>query len=108
MADAFKDMRERAASAALAGAAVDPLSETVEGETKDEPIAPEMLEGGSDNWEQEGFMFELIESQDGREIKMTPTEGGGETLSITDPEEIEFILQQREGPGAGIEEQIIE
>ena len=113
-----REVRERAASAALAGVSADPLSDVVEGEEAPplEPTAVEVMPEeiaaappGQDIWEDQGFRFELIESPEGREIKMTPVDGSGETISITNPEEIEFILQQRGGSGAEIEaeEQII-
>lgn len=106
-----RQLREAAASAALAGAAVDPLASDVMGPESEG-------EGAGDMWEQEGFRFELIESSEGQMIKMTPIGvEGSESVTITDPEEVAFILSKREGvpdasPPAEIQEveqeQIIE
>ena len=86
-----RQLREAAASAALAGAAVNPLSTEVVGP------GPEGAPSG-DVWEQEGFRFELIDSPEGQLIRMTPLGvEGAETITITDPEEIAFILSKREG-----------
>lgn len=92
-----RQLREAAASAALAGSAVNPLSDDVAG--------PDDATLGN-TWEQEGFIFELIDSPDGQAIKMMPVGAEEEdAIMITDPREIEFILSKRgELSGGGPEE----
>ena len=118
-----KELREQAASAAMASAAADPLSKMVEGAGEaemaevepmpgDMPIEeiaadvpmPEM--GGGETWEDGGFMFELIEGPQGRMIKMTPAAGQGEPVMVTDPQEIEMILAKKEAGNAQAQPEI--
>ncbi len=116
-----KELREQAASAAMAGASADPLAKMVEGEAETEaamaepspeampmdmPMPPEMEAGMGESWEDGGFMFELIESPQGRAIKMTPSSGEGETVMITDPQEIEMILAKKEAGDGELQQEI--
>ena len=116
-----KQLREQAASAAMAGASADPLASMIEGEADaeasmpepppaempmDMPMPPEMEAESGNSWEDGGFMFELIEGPQGRTIKMTPSGGQGETVMVTDPQEIEMILAKKEGGDGGLQQEI--
>ena len=116
-----KELREQAASAAMAGASADPLAKMIEGEAEaeaamaepsldampmDMPMPPEMEAGMGESWEDGGFMFELIEGPQGRMIKMTPSGGQGEAVMVTDPQEIEMILAKKEGSDGGLQQEI--